>query len=79
MPSTTDCMTIIVVIDSPNGGFLLCICGRKIISWLDTAFGHVVVPVVPVAISVGINPDHYITEDRPVNDTASNVTIIPGL
>ena len=39
--------------------------------------GLVAAPVVPVVISVGINPDHYITEDRVVNDTEN--TTIAGL
>ena len=34
-------------------------------------------PVVPVVISVGTNPDHYITEDRVVNGT-NGTTIVSG-
>ena len=37
----------------------------------------VAAPVIPVVISVGINPDHYITEDKVINDTEN--TIIAGL
>ena len=39
--------------------------------------GLVAAPTAPVAISVGINPDHYITEDRVVIDTEN--TTISGL